>query len=207
MKKLILATFLFIGAPSFAYNMLSNIFEVLATHDEHNLQQLFRHNAVSVNSVNEQGFTPLHQAAQSNFIEATRLLISFGANLNLQSRTLLNTPLGIAAMKNHLIIANLLLKAGADYFIQNLTGRNPLHLAAAEGNELMVALLIFYAIQHDDLGALLRETALPSRYTAELLAPTIELQAALSSKAKALSFLCQKWDHLCCALKTSWPAH
>lgn len=83
-----------------------------------------------VNAFDENGQTPLMNAAFTNSADVAELLIKKGANLNAQD-SLGQTPLIKAAMYNSLFVAELLLKKGADTKIKDGSGRTALDHAKA----------------------------------------------------------------------------
>ena len=68
-----------------------------------------------INSMNQQGYTPLHWAVYHSKLEATRLLVDKGADVEATCKDdcLLGTPLGIAAWKGYASISRHLLAKGA----------------------------------------------------------------------------------------------
>jgi ankyrin repeat protein len=67
-----------------------------------------------VNAVNDQGRTPLHQAAARGHRELAAWLIQQGADVNRKDSSYQLTPLHLAVWNDHLETARLLLKKGAD---------------------------------------------------------------------------------------------
>jgi len=71
------------------------------------------------NAQDDNGYSPLHFAAQESLPEAARLLVDAGGNPNLQDSSG-NTPLFRAVISGHSIeVVRILLDAGADPFLQN----------------------------------------------------------------------------------------
>jgi ankyrin repeat protein len=69
----------------------------------------------SVNDFDELGHTPLHYAVKDEQIEAAKLLLAAGANVNARDESKIgNTPLGEIAGNCSLEMAKLLVEAGAD---------------------------------------------------------------------------------------------
>ena len=83
------------------------------------------------NALDDNGFTPLHEAAESNSIEDLEELLAGGANPNAKESLLNQTPLHRAAMAGSKDAAERLLEAGADPNTHDFDGSTPLHLAAS----------------------------------------------------------------------------
>ena len=81
------------------------------------------------NALDDNGFTPLHEAAESNSIEDLEELLASGANPNAKESLLNQTPLHRAAMAGSKDAAERLLQAGADPNIRDVDGDTPLHAA------------------------------------------------------------------------------
>ena len=81
------------------------------------------------NALDDNGFTPLHEAAESNSIEDLEELLASGANPNAKESLLNQTPLHRAAMAGSKDAAERLLEAGADPNIRDVDGDTPLHAA------------------------------------------------------------------------------
>ncbi len=79
------------------------------------------------NALDDNGFTPLHEAAESNSIEDLKELLAGGANPNAKESLLNQTPLHRAAMAGSKDAAERLLEAGADPNIRDMDGDTPLH--------------------------------------------------------------------------------
>ena len=69
--------------------------------------------AFTVNSVNSHGATALHHAAHNGDVRLVRLLVDFGANVDVRNKELY-TPLVFAAMKGHTQVVNVLLDANCE---------------------------------------------------------------------------------------------
>lgn len=105
----------------------------------------------------EDGRTPLHWTTRHNSIEIAGMLITAGADLNIQDKYG-DTPLHLAAFYNnrtevtrilnvavfyyHIEIARMLIDACADLNIQNNDGNTPLHLAAFKDSIEIARMLI-----------------------------------------------------------------
>jgi quinoprotein dehydrogenase-associated probable ABC transporter substrate-binding protein len=84
-----------------------------------------------VNKVDDQGATPLTNAARQRHPEMVELLIGLGANVN-QANNDGMTPLVAAVMRDHVPTIKVLLAKGADLEKPNAEGYGPLAIAIAE---------------------------------------------------------------------------
>jgi len=100
----------------------------------------------NVDTLDPEGRTPLHVAADIGNVYAARALLAHGAQPNAQDATGL-TPLHIAVQDSELFVAKALLEYGAFATLPDGNGKTPLDLATdriEEGNRnaaLMVCLL------------------------------------------------------------------
>jgi ankyrin repeat protein len=87
------------------------------------------------NSPDRDGFTPLHFAAQEYQIEAARLLLDAGADVNSINKYG-NSPLFVAVFNSNGRgeLISLLRSHGADPFLVNRSGQTPLGLARLIAN-------------------------------------------------------------------------
>ena len=93
------------------------------------------------NAKDDNGWTPLHWAAQEGHVDVVRVLLERGANPNAKDEYG-DTPLHNAAQKGHVEIVKLLLERGANPNAKNNYGWTPLHRAAQEGYFNIVELLL-----------------------------------------------------------------
>ena len=94
-----------------------------------------------VNFRNQQGFTPLHVAAQKGHNKVAELLIAKGANVNTSGRLIGTTPLDSAALLGHKEMVELLIDSGADINPQIITGETPLQRAEQRGHSAIAEIL------------------------------------------------------------------
>lgn len=88
------------------------------------------------------GWTPLHLAAFFGHLDAARLLLDAGADVNVVSRnSLMNTPLHAATAGKHPLVALLLIERGAGAHAADSGGYTPLQIATQNGLEDVVAAL------------------------------------------------------------------
>ena len=89
----------------------------------------------------QDGISPLHSAAWNGQVEAARLLLAHGVEVDVNSSGGM-TPLMHAAKGNRERMARILIEAGADVNAASANGNTPLHHAAVESGPEMVAFLL-----------------------------------------------------------------
>jgi ankyrin repeat protein len=121
-----------------------SVFEAAAFGRVERLAQLLRHDPSLVGAFSEDGFTPLHLAVFGRRLEAARLLIEQGADVNVRSTGEIAQvpPLGTAAFVGSPELAELLLDHGADVNGTEAGGGTALDAARANGSEALVRLLV-----------------------------------------------------------------
>jgi ankyrin repeat protein len=77
--------------------------------------------------------TPLHYTSSRGKTDATRLLMSFGANVNATNRDL-KTPLHMAASNGYASTIRCLVEGGGSLTMKNCDGQTPLDCAEQWGN-------------------------------------------------------------------------
>lgn len=85
----------------------------------------------SMEQLDNQGTSAVHQAAKNGHLEMLQVMIDKGVDVNItedEPATAGNTPLHIACEKGKAKVAELLVKAGADESMQNTQGNTPAHL-------------------------------------------------------------------------------
>jgi cytochrome c len=113
--------------------------DAVKTNDIAQIRQLIEQGQ-DVNKVQFPVGSPLHYAAISGNAEIAELLLTEGAEVDLDSS--LGTPLKAAALKGNEAVAVELIANGADVLATSGDGTTPLHAAAQGGNASMVELLI-----------------------------------------------------------------
>lgn len=119
------------------------VFEAAAVGDVNALAWILQAQPNAINAVAEDGFSPLGLTAFFGHLEAARLLIEHGANVNKASENKMKVmPLHSAVAGQHLEISRLLLERGAQVNVAQQDGFTPLIEAAQNGQMEMVELLL-----------------------------------------------------------------
>ncbi|CAI9096506.1 OLC1v1032671C5 [Oldenlandia corymbosa var. corymbosa] len=103
-----------------------------------------------VNSVDEEGWGPLHSAASSGNLEIVEVLLDTGADVNLKNNGG-RTAIHYAASKGWLKIAELLVSHGAKLNAKDKVGCTALHRAASIGNSELCEYLIEEGAEVDEV--------------------------------------------------------
>lgn len=96
--------------------------------------------SIDINALNDAGLTPLHQAVLEDNVEAVRLLLEHGAEVN-KVDTDTWTPLHAACAEGHAEIVRLLLWKGAKKEVKTTDGERPLDLIDASDLQTIGAML------------------------------------------------------------------
>ena len=104
------------------------------------IQQLSKINPDTVNTPNKSGYTPLIIAGYRNQLDAVKMLLDLGANVNAPSED--GTVLTAACYKSNTALVKLLLEYQADVQVKNNAGTTPLMFAIMAENEEIVKLLL-----------------------------------------------------------------
>ncbi|KAM8715582.1 hypothetical protein ACLKA7_002604 [Drosophila subpalustris] len=97
------------------------------------VREILQLDADTVNSRDDDGYTPLHRACYNNFVDIAKLLLQYKANPN--ARTELGwTPLHSACKWNNSDCAQLLLQFGSDVNAESDGQQTPLHITATVSN-------------------------------------------------------------------------
>jgi ankyrin repeat protein len=120
---------------------MNPIFSAIERGDQATVKRLLRSGKGSLDSTNEEGNTPLHEAVRRCDYDMVATLIKLGANVNAKGEYG-NTPLNYAVDRDCLPeIPELLLTSGADLEIRNLLGETPLFRAALGNPDIAEVLL------------------------------------------------------------------
>lgn len=103
------------------------------------LAMLLLERGANIEEVNDEGYTPLMEAAREGHEEMVALLLSQGADINAQTEETQETALTLACCGGFLDVADFLIKAGADI---ELGASTPLMEAAQEGHLELVKYLL-----------------------------------------------------------------
>ena len=112
---------------------------IAAMFDDKELIEYFVGKGENIN-IRENGWTPLHKAAENNKIIAVKTLLDFHADINSKAAPGY-TPLHLAAKQGHTEIVDILIKRGADVNAHDNYGDTPLS-DAIKNNQKDVILLI-----------------------------------------------------------------
>ncbi len=120
-----------------------DVFEAASLGDVERLRELLDGDPSLATASSADGFTALHFPAFFGGVDAARLLLERGADVDAHGRGwMTGTPLNSAASGGHTDVARLLLDAGADPDARQASGWTPLHSAAHNGNLELVELLL-----------------------------------------------------------------
>jgi ankyrin repeat protein len=104
------------------------------------IKQLSKVNPDTINTPNKSGYTPLLIAGYRNQLDAVKVLLDLGANVNAVSED--GTVLTAACYKSNTALVKILLEQHADVNVKNNAGTTPLMFAIMAENEEIVKLLM-----------------------------------------------------------------
>ena len=110
-----------------------SIHDAASANDLHTLRRWLALAPDRVDACHASNETPLHRAVACGHVDAARLLIAHGADVNALGRDA-ETPLHLAAMDGSAAMVTLLLEAGATPGRAAVNGLTPLHLVAMRGD-------------------------------------------------------------------------
>lgn len=116
----------------------------IETGDTNQASKLIQDHDMNVNVPDDSGNTLLHWAVSKNDEDMVKLLLIYGADMDVISKPATGglSPLHLAARHNYFKIGQLLLAAGASVDILSVTCCTPLMEAAKQGQMHMVNVLI-----------------------------------------------------------------
>ncbi len=120
-----------------------NLYEAATTGNARRLKTILGQSRVRINEANEEGFTPLSLAAFFGQVEAVKVLLSHGADVNRKPPSrFANTALDAAVSGNRTEVVRVLLAAGGDPKVRSAGNATSLHKAAQHGNLEVVRMLL-----------------------------------------------------------------
>jgi uncharacterized protein YndB with AHSA1/START domain len=131
------------GAEVAADGVELDVFDAAALGRVDRLRELLDADPGLVESLSDDGFTPLHLACFAGCAEAVRLLVERGAPLERLAEASFARvrPLGTAVFAGNIEVVRILLEAGADANGADSGDHVPLQTAEANGNEELARLL------------------------------------------------------------------
>jgi serine/threonine protein kinase len=84
----------------------------------------------------------LYSVAEKGDVEAVKILLAFGADVNVKDQNNGRTPMSYAAGNGHSDVVKLLLQAGAEVDLPDEDGRTPMSYAAKNGHSHLVTSLL-----------------------------------------------------------------
>ncbi len=135
--------------PRFAVRAANHkpIHQAAARGDATKLAQTIRANPGAVSVPDAKGNTPLHLAAFHGHVDASRVLLRAGAQVDARNAEGM-TPLMIAAKAGNLPLVKVLLKGGATTTIKDLHGWTALNWAK-KTHHYEIAVRVAFAAAHD----------------------------------------------------------
>lgn len=106
-------------------------------------EHLQQYKSKGINALSQDGYPPLCLAALFHQTEIAKLLIEYGADVNLAAKNVSRvTPLQSAVAKENYELCTILLKAGANPNIAQMQNATALHSAVYRGNLALTKLLV-----------------------------------------------------------------
>jgi len=123
---------------------MDQVFQFVKEKNLASLAQLLkaRGNTFDLNTRNDSGQTPLYWACELPTPEIAKLLVQFGADMNIAELTGGFTPLHLTAFIGNEPLAAYLIENGADIARRNNSGGTALHFAAKNNSVNIVTLLL-----------------------------------------------------------------
>lgn len=117
-----------VGDPDYMIDNTRSAFVFCIENSSYPLVKYLIYSGVSINSIDDEGNTPLHIAVSRKNINLIKLLIESGADFDIQNN-IGNTPLMLALDEGFDNIVLFLIKAGASVELKNKNGETPYSLA------------------------------------------------------------------------------
>ena len=117
-----------------------DIFDACRTGDIPRIEELYKLQPESINSINKNGHTPLILACYRNQVLAVKKLLELGAEIDYQSGD--GTALLGATYQNNYDVIKLLLDDGANPNISDANKETPLIMASKSDNAKVIKLLL-----------------------------------------------------------------
>ncbi len=119
------------------------IHEAAATGNARRLKTILGQSRTRVNAANPEGFTPLGLAGFFGHLDAAKVLLENGADVNATSPSrFANTALDAAVAGNRTDVVKVLLAAHGNPNVRSEGNATPLHKAAQHGNLAIVEMLV-----------------------------------------------------------------
>jgi ankyrin repeat protein len=162
---LICLTIMLLACPAWA-DASDDLYGAIGNGDLQKAQAVLKQSPAAANTRMKDGDYPLHFAIAFKETQIVRLLISYGANVNVKGQDG-ESPLGLSFGGGPDIyeIQVMLLKAGADPRARDKDGMTPLHRAALMAQEKTVELLL--GTYHVDVNARDNKGTTPLGYTTD----------------------------------------
>ena len=100
-----------------------------------------------MNAKNKESLTPLHIAAEKGHIEFVKMLVAYGAKVNILTNKY-ESPLHLAARNGHCEVAEILAKNGAILDAKNKDKKTPTDLACLNGHEKIAEYITYQKWNH-----------------------------------------------------------
>lgn len=151
MKKYLLILFLLFGVFTFAQQ--KDVFDVARSGTVQEMESLMKQNPDVINSVNNNGFSPLILACYRGNVDVAKFLMDNVKDVNYKSQE--GTALAGLSVKYNKELTEYLLNKNADPNITDSTGSTPLFWAVKFGNKELIQLLLKHKAdksQKDSMG-------------------------------------------------------
>jgi hypothetical protein len=147
MPELEPSTFELFEAMDVTSNFPPEFFEAIHAQNIEKLEEIIKTQHIDLNQPTEfwsPSHTPLHIAANSGYVNVTKLFLEYNANPNIVSEIYNQTPLHIA---DNIKVAELLIGHGADLTLINKGGMTPYQSHASSGCYIAIREEIAHVIE------------------------------------------------------------